>query len=509
MARADRPVGAPSTLATAIAAALGCASCSPSAGGSGTATDGCATGCPATTSGSSSGAATTLAPTATTDASETSTPADTTTVGDTTTGGPCEAPGCVEPPPPVDCALTTCYFVRPGANGDGSDWDNAFAELPAQWVRGATYLVAGGDYPSFTFDAEHSGTDVVTVKKATPTDHGTEVGWVADYGVEQAVFASQIVVERGYFVLDGSYRDEFDWFDGDAYGFAIANQGEWQHLIIRDPNGLLEIPDVTIRYLFIAAIVGELPPGGEGYRPYAIDTDTYSSEIRNVGYVFSRVFVDGSNNPFFVRTLTDPIVEYCASWRTSGSATFHGEVVNRFYSGSGGGIIRFNHFRDAYNGVSGYPAGGGTGVIAISETSGALIHGNIFENYYVGDGAIAAGWPNDDIEVYNNTIIGGSGHATVFRFPQNDDGTGNVATNNLIVDTTNSSLCNGSGTCDGNAEATTAVFADAAARDYHLAMPTAAGAELAADGFLDHDMDGRLRGADGNWDMGAFEYSPE
>lgn len=32
------------------------------------------------------------------------------------------------------------------------------------------------------------------------------------------------------------------------------------------------------------------------------------------------------------------------------------------------------------------------------------------------------------------------------------------------------------------------------------------GASLAQDGFIDHDMDGNVRGADGSWDIGAFEY---
>src|SRR5262245_24743441 len=46
--------------------------------------------------------------------------------------------------PPVCDA--TCHFVRAGATGDGSDWDNALAELPATLQRGHTYYVAAGTY---------------------------------------------------------------------------------------------------------------------------------------------------------------------------------------------------------------------------------------------------------------------------------------------------------------------------------------------------------------------------
>ena len=156
-----------------------------------------------------------------------------------------------------------------------------------------------------------SGTSVVTVKKASPADHGTGTGWVTSYGTDQAVFASHINIQTGYFVLDGQYRNEGDWFDGAAYGFKIQHFGDWQHLVIRATNSLVPLSNITIKYfLYIAAVVGQLPPSGQGYRPFAIDTETLSSTIRNVNYVFSRVYVDGSNNPFFVRTLTSSIIEY-------------------------------------------------------------------------------------------------------------------------------------------------------------------------------------------------------
>ena len=42
--------------------------------------------------------------------------------------------------------------------------------------------------------------------------------------------------------------------------------------------------------------------------------------------------------------------------------------------------------------------------------------------------------------------------------------------------------------------------------DFHLHQATAPGATLGAP--YDHDPDGKLRGADGTWDRGAFEYAP-
>src|SRR4030043_1400540 len=88
-----------------------------------------------------------------------------------------------------DIQAQTVYYVRAGATGanNGSDWNNAFTTLPATLVRGTTYYIADGNYASYTFDDAVSGTTLITVKKATVADHGTETGGVSTYGDGQAV----------------------------------------------------------------------------------------------------------------------------------------------------------------------------------------------------------------------------------------------------------------------------------------------------------------------------------
>src|SRR3989344_7809393 len=64
------------------------------------------------------------------------------------------------------------YYVRAGATGTGTDWNNAFGSLPSTLVRGATYYVAGGTYPAYTFSSTTgTATDYIVVKKATSADH--------------------------------------------------------------------------------------------------------------------------------------------------------------------------------------------------------------------------------------------------------------------------------------------------------------------------------------------------
>src|SRR5947199_10429256 len=50
-------------------------------------------------------------------------------------------------------------YVRAGAigNGSGSDWTNAYPDLPSSLVRGDTYYVAAGNYGVHDFVDTESG----------------------------------------------------------------------------------------------------------------------------------------------------------------------------------------------------------------------------------------------------------------------------------------------------------------------------------------------------------------
>src|SRR5262245_59157235 len=92
------------------------------------------------------------------------------------------------PSPPFDPATTR--YVRLGAGGanTGLDWTNPFTSLPSSLTRGFTYFLADGSYPGYTFDDAASGTSVITLKKATVAEHGTNTGWSDAFGDGQAIF---------------------------------------------------------------------------------------------------------------------------------------------------------------------------------------------------------------------------------------------------------------------------------------------------------------------------------
>ncbi len=286
------------------------------------------------------------------------------------------------------------HYVRAGAAGsaNGNDWSNAYAALPASLVRGDVYYIAAGSYGARDFDDAHSGTAVITIKKAVAADHGTDTGWLAAYA-GQAVFQSSLHFKKGYYVFDGQTRNESDWFDGAAYGFRVDHNNKDQNIQIFNQNN--NTNNVTIKYVYVNAIVGNLPSTTIGR--YAVTTDTQGGPI-NTGLVFSRMFVNGSNNVWLLRTTNGAILEYSASQNADGNSANHGEVVNLYYSADNA-VIRYNFFRDEY------VPNGSTAMIALTYSSGQRIYGNTFSNFRSGDGAIGWNSPGND----SNSATGGAG----------------------------------------------------------------------------------------------------
>jgi len=97
------------------------------------------------------------------------------------------------------------WYVRPGAAGanNGRDWANAYGNLPATLVRGDTYYLAAGDYGSVTLETPAFGTNWINLRKATVTNHGTDVGWDDTYAIGQAVF-TRITLTTAYWDIDGA-----------------------------------------------------------------------------------------------------------------------------------------------------------------------------------------------------------------------------------------------------------------------------------------------------------------
>ncbi|NOR79745.1 MAG: hypothetical protein GQ529_02760 [Methyloprofundus sp.] len=405
------------------------------------------------------------------------------------------------------------HFVRQGATGsaNGNDWTNAYKSLPANLVRGDTYYIAAGDYPAYTFDDSLSGTSVITVKKATISDHGQNTGWRAAYGGGQAVFDSILTFKTGNYIFDGQTRNESNWFDGASYGFQVYHNGTELQNIIIGATSSQAASNVTIKHVYINAPYKTVSTTRK-IKQYAVDTNTWGGGSPHTGLLFTRMYVRGSNNVWFLRNTNGAIVEYSASEGAKSTSANHGEVVNLYYTGANA-IIRYNQWRDEYIGY------GGTALVAIADPNNETAHGlsfygNTVWDFEVGNAAVGFGgrFLSNNNKVYNNTFIRGVGFNSGTAW---GDGTNNLVYNNLYINcktVRHDGHSDYNGYSDSNTHSEshaqinipTSIFTNYSGNDFTLKSGTIAGMTLSSP--YKTDLRGITRGTDGTWDRGAFEY---
>jgi hypothetical protein len=117
------------------------------------------------------------------------------------------------------CESKAACYVTPGGSGaaNGTDWNNAYAGLPANLTCGVTYYLAGGNYDytstSTTIsNACDAGSPLVIYKAVSggPGNPQYVAGWQASYGTSQAVFSQATDPDpekrhQPFFTLAGTY----------------------------------------------------------------------------------------------------------------------------------------------------------------------------------------------------------------------------------------------------------------------------------------------------------------
>ena len=403
------------------------------------------------------------------------------------------------------------FYIRDGGTTPGtcsncaacnicSDWSSACDTLPATLCRGATYYFADGAYPAYTFD--DPGTAPITIKKAAkaPLDHGTETGWNPAYGDGQAIFSAPLSFTSSYWTFDGATRDESDWFNSSAYGFAISDNGNVQI----EQRGIGGIHDIQIRHTYLKGINSSPGTGGDiGRRHIFLDDQGSNGSYSN--WTISRSFFQYGNVGIQVRDCSGFIVEYNA-WADNWSSqpNNHGENVSAYYGGNDGHIYRFNQSRNMI----------GTAAWAVNSANNWKVYGNVYADCTYGDGFIGyIGGSSTGFEIYNETII----RPKVYT-RQVSLGGGSVIKNSIFMMgalgtptfdgcTVTNGAFSGSGT-GANAQTNigTGLFVNYAGGNYRLAAGTNPGESLPAP--FNTDLTGITRGlADGVWDRGAFEFN--
>jgi hypothetical protein len=406
------------------------------------------------------------------------------------------------------------HFIRAGATGSGTgnDWTNACPDFTgscaiSSLVRGDTYYIADGSYSSYNFNKATSGTSLITIKKATASDHGTASGWNSAYGDGVVTFNGQINFTTSYWVFDGAVGGgPGSWTRG--FGFKINKTGPTPALRTGAVN------NITIRHIEVQGNFDTSGGGSIAQDAFAV----YGGTNITLSYYY---LYNVGRCPFFLST-QDFVAEYGYTGQFRGTSAAHSELASIW-----GFSIPANRVTFRYNVFTHMESTGGLMFDnhEAPTAGGMKVYGNVFyrplaDTWSGGNGAIG-GWTGNggeqfhDVEVYDNTFINVN-IPPLTTLPRVFSG--NKAYNNLFYNSSAPSFgvftmhdynafYNSGGTA-GEANAQTGTgnpFIDIVNEDFHLIAPTKAGITLPAP--FDVDPDGVKRGASGIWNRGAFELS--
>lgn len=401
------------------------------------------------------------------------------------------------------------YCVRAGATGTGTgaDWNNAMPALPATLTRGSTYYVADGSYVGRSFSTAVSGTTLITIKKATVTDHGAIVGWTDAFGDGQAIFNGQLSFSSSYWEIDGQTGGgPAAWNTG--FGFKIIEVGNGNALILVGNGSTAN--NVSVRHVEMEGKGSVSTSGGsasnDGLAIYGDSTTTLSyAWMHGIGRC-----------PFFFSGNINTVMEYVYVQSYFGSSGVHCEVMS-----SGQGFTGDTTFRN--NLVADIESTGGLMWDNSSNPSSHLyVYGNVFYKpagavWEVANGIIG-GWTGGSGEqfnncyVFNNTFIN-CDQQTLSTFP--NVFSGNNAQNNLWYNCNSPSFSlyaahdfnhfiNSGGThseANGTSATSGDPFVNFPALNFQLKTNTSLGTNLGSPYNIDPT--GKVRST---WTRGAYEF---
>lgn len=265
-------------------------------------------------------------------------------------------------------ALGFCY-VRQGATGanTGLNWNDAFTDLTPTLIRGATYLMAAGTYAPHIYQDADDGAKWITIQNATPSLHGTSIGWNPAYAGQvdfSCQAGKQYIATFGadYYSFNGMFRQKSspempgtDWANGAAYGMKFDNSADCVkggNPIVSGGTGFAGAPcgssaacnasgvylhDLSFQYVDEEG--GDATTDAMADIGYEFQGGTYNvtlnyDEINNVA---NPIFIRGDHNcvsgcssggTFYLGNGTNLLIEHTYVNRNYSSATSHSEFCS-------------------------------------------------------------------------------------------------------------------------------------------------------------------------------------
>ena len=403
-------------------------------------------------------------------------------------------------------------YVRKGAAGsnNGSDWNNAWTDCSSIVWGGAgvnagdTVWFAGGAYTT-TLIPGISGTSGawISIKRVRTTDSGpaSAAGWNSSYD-------SQVVINTGndaldfntlglsYIIIDGRIDGGLQLVTPNTAGASVGINHAINY--------------VTLTNLDLAGPGGSTPITMNGDNR-GIDATAWNGSVYEpVNHlVVSHCRIHGQVNNLWLMNCYNTTIEYTKMYDSAAanSVTYHANVCAT--SGCTNITWRYN---EIYNHQV-------EGIMCIfGGAANWYIYGNVWHDGMTGVSRVLE--VQDGVEgpmfFYNNTVVNvpmgnrtanGGTYAAGSQARNNlywNSGAGGLPDNDY--DFINGSLSETHGIANGSNP-----FVNYSGQNYHIisnlssTLPRNKGAGLTTPFNL--DLDGNVRGSDGTWDIGAYEYN--
>ena len=304
----------------------------------------------------------------------------------------------------VSQATTYCSGPVATGSGSGADWNNIKLFGSVSPARGDIWYLADGTYNGFTASVAVSGTNTISILKATPASHGTDTGWnAATMGTGQATITNIVHFTTGYWVLNGQKGGGFGTLPPDTnganYGIAMTQGG----ICVQFEAALTNI---VLSHIYAPCNTNNVNNPGTGW--FAGDLGQALGTIDSV--TISYCLLTGWGQAIRIGQLSGTpwnnfLYDHNIQWTMYTDSSYHGNPINALWSPLYNATVRYSLF---YLTVG---TGGMSQVISANNSTwyNPKIYGNVFDQCYCGRAIISGnGRTNDVIQnalVFNNTFL--------------------------------------------------------------------------------------------------------
>lgn len=313
----------------------------------------------------------------------------------------------------VHCILSSAVGTQ-----NGSSWTNAYTSVPAgtNLVRGDTYYIGDGIYPALNFTPSTAGTSVITLQKATPSDHGPSTGWLDSFGDGEALFSSTgrcmtMAQDVGYITINGVYGTPGSTGTYGIRMYSSASRDADSRIIEYDSGGLFISTganhNVTLQYIELDFNNGTAKGSAAASKSFLWNP---ARDCNN--WLLQNLYIhDSSGYAIYCDSGgTGWKVDHCFMDKNGGAGGASAHYETMWWRNKVSSIVSNNTFRDTINGDI-------TGWLMLGNNISTQVYGNLFyttdptgTTYAAGGNGIIATWShvadvNDTLLIVNNTLV--------------------------------------------------------------------------------------------------------